>query len=255
MDWLRTLPVAHRGLHDTAKGIIENSPSAFEAAARAGYAIEIDVHASSDGEVIVFHDKDLDRLTRESGPLKERSAHELTQLLLEGSADTIPTLHQVLSQVNGRVPMLIEIKNTGRVVGGLENAVANCLATYKHEVAVQSFNPYSMGWFAKNAPEIPRGQIAEGYRDRKEEVRLSPHERFVLRHILLSVLSRPNFIAYDCNALPAPAPRLARALGLPVLSWTVRSAGTWERIKPFVDNIIFEGFRPAVPDAEATHGG
>jgi glycerophosphoryl diester phosphodiesterase len=247
MDWLRTLPVAHRGLHDADKGVIENSPSAFEAAARAGYAIELDVHCSADGEVMVFHDKELDRVTRESGPVKERTAHELAQILLEGSADTIPTLADVMRQVDGRVPLLIEIKNTGRMVGGLESRVAELLATYRGAAAVQSFNPYSMGWFAKNAPHVARGQIAEGYRDEKEDVKLSPHERFVLRHLLLTPISRPNFIAYDCNALPAPGPRLAKALGLPVLSWTVRSPQIWERIRPYVDNIIFEGFRPETP--------
>jgi len=247
MDWLRNLPVAHRGLHDASKGLIENSPSAFEAAARAGYAIELDVHASLDGVVIVFHDKELDRVTRETGLLKERTAHELSQVLLDGSADTIPTLRDVLGQVAGRVPLLIEIKNTGRHVGALENAVADLLATYNGEVAVQSFNPYSMGWFADNAPKILRGQISEGYRDEKEDVHLSPLERFALRHILMSPVSRPNFIAYDCAALPAPGPRVARAIGLPILSWTVRSERTWDRIRPYVDNIIFEGFRPPLP--------
>lgn len=253
MDWLRTQPVAHRGLHDAAKGIIENSPSAFEAAARGGYAIELDVHCSSDGEVIVFHDKDLDRVTRESGLVKERTAHELTQILLDGSADTIPTLRDVMGQVCGRVPLLIEIKNTGRMVGGLESRVAELLATYNGAAAVQSFNPYSMGWFAKHAPHILRGQISEGYRDAKE-VRLSPHERFVLRHLLLTPISRPNFVAYDCNALPAPGVRLAKAMGLPVLSWTVRSAETWDRIKPFIDNIIFEGFRPELTSTPQSNG-
>ena len=254
MDWLRTLPVAHRGLHDAARGLVENSPSAFEAAARAGYAIELDVHPSADGEVIVFHDKDLDRLTRRTGLVKEHTAHELTQIQLEGGADTIPTLGDVMAQVAGRVPLLIEIKNTGRIVGGLESGVAELLATYRGEAAVQSFNPYSMGWFAKNARHVLRGQIAEGYRDDKEDVDLSPHEKFVLRHMLLSAISRPHFVAYDCNALPAPAPRIARRLGLPVLSWTVRSEGTWERIKPFVDNIIFEGFTPALPTGHEAHG-
>jgi len=250
MDWLRTLPIAHRGLHDAAKGLIENSPSAFEAAARAGYAIELDVHCSSDGEVIVFHDRSLDRVTRESGRLKDRSAHDLTQILLDGCGDTIPTLTQVLEQVAGRVPILVEIKNMGRTVGGLEARVAQCLACYDGAAAVQSFNPYSMGWFAKNAPGILRGQISEGYRD-TSEVKLSPHERFILRHLFLTPISRPHFIAYDCNALPAPAPRIARALGMPVLSWTVRSAEVAARVFPHADNIIFEGFRPALPATKA----
>jgi glycerophosphoryl diester phosphodiesterase len=253
MDWLRTLPIAHRGLHDAAKGLIENSPSAFEAAARAGYGIELDVHCSSDGEVIVFHDRTLDRVTRQSGPLKERSAHDLTQILLDGGGDTIPTLTQVIDQVDGRVPILVEIKNQGRTVGGLEARVAECLTSYSGAAAVQSFNPYSMAWFAKNAPDILRGQISQHYGD-TSEVKLSPHERFVLRHLLLTPISRPHFIAYDCDALPAPAPRLARALGMPVLSWTVRSADVAARVLSHADNIIFEGFRPPLPATKASNG-
>ena len=253
MDWLRTLPIAHRGLHDAAKGVVENSPSAFEAAARAGYAIELDVRASSDGDVIVFHDRKLDRVTQQSGILSDRTTHDLTQILLDGSADTIPTLKEVMSQVNGRVPLLIEIKNTGRQVGSLEQGVANLIADYPHAVAVQSFNPYSMGWFAKNAPQITRGQISEAYRDVDEGVRLSPHERFILQHMLLNMISRPNFVAYDWRELPTLSVRAAKALGLPVLTWTVRSPDTWDRVAPYADNLIFEGFRPPLPSSDANY--
>jgi len=254
MDWLRTLPIAHRGLHDAAKGIVENSPSAFEAAARAGYAIELDVRASSDGEVIVFHDRKLDRLTQQSGTLSDRTTHELTQILLDGSADTIPTLKEVMSQVAGRVPLLIEIKNTGRLVGALEQAVANLIADYPYEVAVQSFNPYSMGWFAKNAPGVLRGQISEGYRDPDDDIRLAPHERFVLRHMLLNFICRPNFVAYEWQGLPTPSVRAAKAIGLPVLTWTVRNPDTWDQVAPYADNLIFEKFRPALPPSDASNG-
>ncbi len=251
MDWLRTLPIAHRGLHDPAKGIIENSPSAFEAAVRAGYAIELDVHLSADGEVVVFHDDTLDRLTNQSGKTSKFTASELTQMQIEGSADTIPTFKDVLSQVAARVPILIEIKNSKRCVGALEQGVAECLHTYYGAVAVQSFNPMSVGWFARNAPHLRRGQISQDYKNYDGRP-LSPVQKFALTHMLLNYHSRPQFVAYDFSALPAFGPARARLLGLPVLSWTVKSEAVRRRIAPYVDNIIFEGFKPvemSAPDA------
>lgn len=239
--------MAHRGLHDAARGVIENSPSAFEAAARASYGIELDVVASADGEAIVFHDKDFDRLTGQTGLVRERSAAEITQILLDRSADTIPTLGDVFDLVASRVPLLIEIKNRSRKVGLIEARVADLIASYGGPLAVQSFNPYSLGWFATNAPNVLRGQISEGFHDTDAD-RLPIYQRFLLRHLLLSAISRPNFIAYDRKALPAFAPRCAKALGLPVLGWTVKSAAEADRLKPHVDNIIFEDFRPPLPE-------
>ena len=246
MDWLRNLPVAHRGLHDPHKGIIENSPSAFEAAARAGYAIELDVHLSSDGEVIVFHDATLDRLTKETGKTSARTASELTQLTIEGSADTIPTLRDVLGQVAARVPVLIEIKNGARTIGPLEAAVAKDLENYYGVVAVQSFNPFSMGWFAKHTPHIRRGQISQDYKNYTDRP-LSWGQKFALTHMLMVPISRPQFVAYDCKALPSFVPSLTHKMGLPLLAWTVRTEAIQEKLAPHVDNIIFEGFHAKMP--------
>ncbi len=247
MDWLRTLPIAHRGLHDASRGLIENSPSAFEAAARAGYGIELDVHLSSDGEAIVFHDKDLKRLTIESGRVKDRSAAQLTQILLDGSADTIPTLGDVFDLVAGRVPLLIEIKSNSRRVGDLEARVSELLGAYRGPAAVQSFNPYSMGWFAANARPVLRGQISDAFR--KDDERPMPDiQRFLLRHMLLGVVSRPHFVAYDYKSLPAFGPACARLVGLPVLAWTVKSTEVQRRVGKYANNIIFEGFKPPLND-------
>jgi len=251
MEWLRSLPVAHRGLHDPHKGIIENSPSAFEAAARAGYAIELDVHLSADGKVIVFHDDKLDRLTKETGKTRDRTATELTQLIIEGSADTIPTLKDVLRQVAARVPILIEIKNASRTVGPLEKQVAEDLRGYYGAVAVQSFNPYSVGWFAKNAPHLRRGQISQSYEDYKDRP-MPSYQKFALTHMLLNIVSRPQFVAFNCKDLPSFGPSRVRAFGLPVLAWTVKNEAMASNIAPYADNIIFENFQPPLPAGLST---
>lgn len=253
MDWITSIPVAHRGLHDAARGIIENSPSAFEAAARAGYAIELDVNLSSDGEAIVFHDSTLDRVTKETGKVRERTTEELTQIVIDGSADTIPTLGDVMDQVGGRVPLLIEIKNMSMQLGEVEARVADLLKGYKGAAAVQSFNPFCMGWFAEHAPEIARGQISESYFHDEEYKNLTANQKFQLTNLLLNGVSKPHFVAYNCRHLPAFPVENVRARGLPVISWTVRDEETAARIAPYVDNFIFEGFELPIP-SEVAHG-
>lgn len=240
--WLKHQPIAHRGLHDEAKGIVENTLTAFEEAARADYAIELDVLPTADGEAVVFHDTTLERLTFVSGEVAKMPAADLTALPLKGTADRIPTLETLLWLIRGRVPLLIELKSYSRAVGGLEARVAECLRTYDGPFAVQSFNPLSMEWFARHEPDMARGQLSMNY-SRAEFAEMTRAERFAMTNLLLSVRSRPHFIAYEAGALPAPAVSLARGLGLPVIAWTVRSKEEWERIRPYADNLIFEGFR------------
>ena len=140
------LPIAHRALHDRQQGLIENSPSAIKAAIAAGYAIEIDLQLSQDGQAITFHDEELDRLTEESGPLNARSAAELGQITLKGSADKIPTFAEVLALIDGQVPLLVEIKDQTLTMaetdGRLEAEAARLLRDYRGPVAVMSFNPH-----------------------------------------------------------------------------------------------------------------
>lgn len=240
--WLRQTPIAHRGLHDIAHGIVENSLSAFRAAIAAGYAIELDLQPSVDGEAMVFHDETLDRLTEASGKVSARSAQELSALKLAGSSDTIPKLAQVLDLVAGKVPLLVEIKAWTRRVGDLEARTAELLRDYRGPVAVQSFNPLTLRWYRRHAPVIPRGLLSTDYRA-AVPFRLSRRTRFALRHLLTAPVIRPHFIAYDVHALPALAPKIARALGLPLIAWTVASEQERRIGARYADNIIFEGFR------------
>jgi glycerophosphoryl diester phosphodiesterase len=158
---LLRLPIAHRALHDRSAGRPENSPAAIRAAVEAGYAIEIDVQGTRDGQAVVFHDEWMERLTEATGFVKDYTAAELGRIALRHGTDTIPTLPQVLAIVAGRVPLLIEIKDqTDRMAetdGRLEAAVARDLQGYSGRVAVMSFNPHAVANMARLAPDIPRG--------------------------------------------------------------------------------------------------
>ena len=155
--WIANKPIAHRGLHNAE--IPENSLSAFDNAARENYAIELDVRSLADGTIVVFHDETLGRMTKQDGYLSNLTYPDIKDLKLINSNEKIPTLAEVLKVVDARVPILIEIKNMGKV-GELEKAILKTLSGYKGEYAVESFNPYSLEWFKINAPQIKRGQLS-----------------------------------------------------------------------------------------------
>lgn len=155
--WLCTRPVAHRGLHTDDKP--ENSLAAFVNACEYGFPIETDVQAIDDGTVIVFHDDNISRMTSHDGYVSNLTSDKLNELRLAGTDEKIPTFEQLLETVNGKVPLLIEIKNEGKV-GFLEQKVIDMLSSYNGDFAVQSFNPYSMEYFKKNASGIIRGQLS-----------------------------------------------------------------------------------------------
>ena len=108
-DWLRTTPVAHRGLHDANRQVPENSLAAFLLAIEHGFAIECDIRLSRDGVPMVFHDATLERLCQRKEALRDLTAEQLTLAPLAGTAETIPTLGDMLRLVNGQVPLLIEV--------------------------------------------------------------------------------------------------------------------------------------------------
>jgi len=226
-------PFAHRGLH--GQGRVENSRAALQAAIDAGQGIECDVQASRDGEVFVFHDYVLDRLTEVSGALADRSARELDAIRLSGTAETLPRLSEMLALVAGRVPLLIEVKTKARLVGPFCLAVRRALEGYEGLVAIMSFNPEISWWFAAHAPEIVRGLVVteehkRGFRGRIE------------RHWSLW-RARPDFLAYDIRDLPSRFAAAQRSRGIRVLSWTVRTRAQADRAQRHADQIIHE--RPA----------
>ncbi|MFG1181363.1 glycerophosphodiester phosphodiesterase family protein [Xanthobacter versatilis] len=243
LSWLTARPVAHRGLHDAARGIIENAGAAMDAAIAAGYAIELDLQASADGEAMVFHDFTLDRLTDAQGPLADRPAAELGAIAFRGTGDLILTLPQLLERVAGRVPLVIEIKSTFSGDTSLAARAADLVAAYNGPAALMSFDPQMLEVVRARAPGVVRGIVAEG-RYGPEWQHISAARGFVLANLLHWPRSRFQFVNYRVADLDKPAVRLLRALGMPVLTWTVRTPDQRERAARYADQIVFEGFRP-----------
>jgi len=207
----------------------------------AGYPLELDVHLSSDGAVVVFHDDDLQRMTGVSGPIGEFPWAELRGLELADSDQMIPRLEDVLDLVDGRVPLLVEIKNRGPV-GRLEDAVQSVLGSYDGPWAVQSFNPFTLAWFRKNAPHAIRGQLSTDFWG----TQLAVYKKVLLRRLALHPLAQPSFVGYDLRCLPFWATSWLRNRGIPLLAWTIRSDDECIRARSVADNIIFEHIRPGV---------
>lgn len=239
MSWITEVPIAHRGLFDAARGLPENSLPAFAAAIEAGYPIELDVRALSDGAVAVFHDATLSRMTGASGAIGARTAADLADLRLSGTAARVPLLAEALELVAARVPLMIELKSEG-APGALEAGVLAAVSGYRGPLAVVSFNHASLAWFRARAPGIPRGQNAARFRG----ARLSPGRRFALRNLLVAWASRPHFISYELAGLPCLAATLARRAGVPLVTFTVKTESDRARAMALADNFMFEGIRP-----------
>lgn len=245
-----TAPLAHRAYHDRAQGRPENSRGAILAAIEAGYGIEIDLQVSADGEAMVFHDDDLDRLTAEKGFVYRRSSADLTNIRLKDCDETIPTLPEVLALIAGRVPLLIEIKdqvnNGGPGIGPLESATAKALKSYHGPVAVMSFNPDSIAEMARLAPKIPRG-ITTGAYDYEGYAPLPPALCDHLRGIPDYTRTGASFISHEWRDLPRPRVAELKAAGARVLCWTVKSAGDEATARQIAENITFEQYPAALP--------
>lgn len=237
-------PFAHRALHDGT--MAENSMDAIKAAVEAGYGIEIDIQPSRDGTPMVFHDYDLARLTGVAGAIAQKTTAQLEQIELSGGGGTIPTLGQVLTEVAGRVPLLIEIKDQdgalGPNVGPLEKAVCDALADYGGDVALMSFNPHSVADCQTHAPDIPRGITTCPY----------PAEDWptVPKAVRETTATIPDFdrvgacfISHQQDDLASTHVAALKDRGVPIFCWTIRSAAMETQARKIADNITFEGYR------------
>lgn len=243
LDWLIERPIAHRGLH--GDGVVENSLGAAAAAVAGNYGIEVDLQLSADGEVFVFHDTTLERLTASSGPFAAHSAADLRKLTLRNSNERIPTLPELLETVGGRTPLVLELKSGWNGDVRLVERVAEILTGYSGPVAAMSFDPDFLVALQRFAPGLPRGIVAERKYDDPDGKALSWSQRFVLGNLLHFNRTKPHFVAYYVRELPALAPLIARhALGMKLLTWTVRSEPEMRRARWWASQIIFEGFRP-----------
>ncbi len=230
--WLRDRAYAHRGLH--GPGVPENSLAAFAGAVERGMGIECDIQRSRDGAAMLVHDWELERLTGVSGPLAAHSAEELARIAFLDSEHKLARLDDLLALVEGRVPILIEIKSRrGYDVRKSCRAVRDALAGYGGAHAVMSFDPRVSRWFRRNSPATVRGLVM-----REDELGMT--QKAWQRHLVLW-LARPEFIAYHIAALPNAMVTGLRAAGLPVLAWTVSTPALLAQARRHADAPIAEG--------------
>ncbi|HKM87562.1 MAG TPA: glycerophosphodiester phosphodiesterase family protein [Xanthobacteraceae bacterium] len=245
LDWLTARPIAHRGLHDAARGIIENTAAAVRAAIEAGYGIEVDLQISADGEAMVHHDDVLGRLTDGAGRLDRLSAAELKRVAFRGSAERMMTLGDLCDLVGGRATMLLELKSRFDGDGRLPARVAALLSGYGGPAGPMSFDPTQLSLLRQKAPRLPRGIAAAKYRPHPYWDQMPAWLRYGMGSLLPALTARPHFVAYAAGDLPAFAPLFARhILCLPLVTWVVRTDVERQRAARWADQVIFEGFRP-----------
>lgn len=233
LGWLTERPIAHRGLHDMNHEVWENTLSAFKRAKKNGYAIECDVHLTADHQVVVFHDDTLSRLTGTDGFIWQRTAREMQALRIGGTGDHAPMLTEMLDTVDGKVPIVVEIKGIPGHDEGLVEAVAAILSTYSGPVAIMSFDHWIVRQFPVAAPGIPAGLTALGTDNKDFEAHFS-----MLGHGI-------DFVSYCLAHMPNPFITYVRQrLKMPVITWTVRDEAAVHATFQHGDQMTFEGFRP-----------
>lgn len=231
---------AHRGLHKKDRSVPENSLTAFRRAVKAGYGVEMDVHITADDQLAVFHDDTLGRMIpgAPEGRIETFTMAELKQLHLAQTQETIPTLQEALEVLAGRVPLILEIKS------GPRNELlciltARALAGYGGPVCIESFDPFILRWFKKNAPDYLRGQLAQKPKDYKGL--LKKPAAVLVGNLLTNVAARPHFVSYRIGPKPFTV-QLCEAMGAMKAGWTSRK---WAHEKDY-DMVIFEHYRPGV---------
>ena len=242
LAWLTARPIAHRGLHDAARGVIENTASAAGAAIALGYGIETDLQISADGEAMVHHDDALGRLTDGAGTVRELATAALRRVPYRATSDRMMTLGDLLDLVGGRVPLLIELKS--RFDGDLRLALraSAVLQGYAGPVAVMSFDPVPIVALRRSAPRLCRGIVAERRYAASAWRGLTVAQRLMLPWLAHAWQSRPAFAAYRVDDLATLPPRAVRRLGLPLLAWTVRTEEQRRSAALRADQAIFEGY-------------
>jgi glycerophosphoryl diester phosphodiesterase len=240
--WLASRPIAHRGLFDERAGRPENSLAAFRHAASLGVPFEFDVQLTADGVPVVVHDRDLARMTGWGGTARELDDARLRTLRLGSSDEPIPTLEQVLADIDGRVPIIVDVRRWGSSLrgDGLEQAVARLLRDYPHPAALQSFDPLAVLRLRRLVQDRPVGQVSGELRS------VGPVLRALGRLMATNVLTHPDFITYDLARLPSAAVDFWRRAGRPLLAYTAHSPIDERQAAAVADNFFFSGYLPAM---------
>lgn len=235
LKFLKETIIAHRGVHNE-KDIIENSLEAFKEAVNKNYIIELDVHFLKDGEVIVFHDDNIERMTGINKNLKDCTYDEIRNIKLLNKNTYIPKFSDVLKLVDGKVPILIELKNDNKV-GLLESSLVQILKKYNGKYAVQSFNPLSIMWFKNNYPNIIRGQLVCKFKNKK----MDNIKKFILKTMFFNIITNPDFISHSVDDLSYKEVNKIKKNKF-ILGWTVRNKERYDELIKYYDNLICEKF-------------
>lgn len=233
-DWFVKYKLAHRGLHNDKYP--ENSLGAYENAIKHGFAIELDIRVLKDGNLAIFHDDNLNRMCGVDKKIEDITLEEMKSYKLLNSEYTIPTLQEVLSLVNGNVPLMIELKPVSKKMK-IEEKVYNILKDYKGEFAIKAFNPLTMLWFKKHAPEILRGMLSSYF----HHMGLPWIYKMLIKRLTFFKSIKPDFISYDYTNLPN---KYVKNKNVPILAWTITSREDEEKALKVADNIIFQDYIP-----------
>ena len=242
-DWLVARPIAHRGLHTKSKGIIENTAGAFEAAIKGNYAIECDVQLTADGEAIVFHDDDLDRLTEAKGPVKALTSRALQKVKLKSTSDRMQTLAELLEQVDGRATLVIELKSLWDGDDALAKRALQVLENYDGPYCLMSFDPDVISCLRALSPQTVRGIVADRTTDPNYNA-LPLAKRYSMRTFAHLAETQPHFVSYNWRELPFEPITEIRNAGHPVITWTLRSRKEASQALRYCDQVTFEGYTP-----------
>ena len=226
--------IAHRGLFDREK-IPENSMLAFDKALEKGYSIEIDVNMTQDGYIVVFHDNSLKRMTGIKNDITTMTLSEIKKLKLLGTENKIPTFEDVLLQVAGKVPILIEVKPNSKYKELMKKLI-NLLEKYNGKYSIQSFDPRIVYWLKKNTPHISRGQISsKNIREVKSRIL-----KILLGKMVFNVITKPNFISYQYLSINEKFYKKQKNKGREVIAWTLKNKEDYEKIRDYCDMVVFE---------------
>ncbi len=240
MTWIKESFIAHRGFHSIDKAVPENTMLAFKLAIEKGYAIEMDINVCQDGTVVVFHDPNLLRLCGVDKHLSDVQYDEIKNLKILNSTETIPTLKQVLEYVNGRVPLLIELKPLGNNDLLCEQFM-EVMKDYRGVYAMHSFHPKTVYWFKKHHPKIIRGQVTEFFRD---DLKMKRIVKYLMKSMILNIFTKPDFINYGVHDMPNIYLDKAMKKGITCIGYASRNQEEFDFVKKYYHNSVFEYFEP-----------
>ena len=242
--WLTARPIAHRGLHDRAAGMIENMPAAMHAAIAGHYAIETDVQLTADHEAMVHHDDVLGRLNEGNAALTDLTSAQLKLVRFKDTTERMMTLGDLCAVVDGRVPLVIELKSRFDGNVSIVDRIATVLTTYRGPIALMSFDPDMVEAVRIRMPNVTRGIVAEsdyGEANWPKLTEAQRHDMTALRHI---ARTEPHFVSYNVNDLPADDALHAKQNGCALITWTIRTEQQRMISERYADQMTFEGFRP-----------